>query len=372
MINPVKSNFIYIPKELYTVSVILAVISVIGILSFFVNNGDFLPEYILKPIRNIILIIILTYFIQLRKISLHDVLALVVFIITLHSIVIYLQYILYVTDISKDFLYHPSLTWSSPIRKVGLSTGFPSAGLIIIFSVLISFYLYYIKHSKLFFVLALVQSPALFVTSRAAMYIYIAVVPLYLLYLSYKKGSILPFLGYAVFFLAGVIVVYLYLMETVQGSVDKMFVNAVNYYNTGSFHDYSTRHLISDDHLYFPESVKTFLIGNSLGKESGFQQSDISYVRITIGTGVFSLIFYLVAYVMLLHNSMSAVKHNYSLKLLLVALFLSFFLMSFKGHYVFSRIVGDIILIVTVAVIHQSRYYIIKHYANNKSQTSLY
>ena len=54
LINPVKSNFIYIPKELYTVSVILAVISVIGILSFFVNNGDFLPEYILKPIRNII------------------------------------------------------------------------------------------------------------------------------------------------------------------------------------------------------------------------------------------------------------------------------------------------------------------------------
>jgi hypothetical protein len=136
-----------------------------------------------------------------------------------------------------------------------------------------------------------------------------------------------------------------------QGTIDKMFANIINYMETGSFHDYSTAHLVSSDHLYFPDTAKTFLIGNSLGKESGFQPSDIGYVRITMGIGVFGIILYLIAYLVMYSLSIKrANRLNYpTSKILLSLIYIAFFIMSLKSDYMFSRVIGDSITILSFA-----------------------
>ena len=350
-------NKVLINRLLPIVYFLLA-ITLISAFSYVVNNGDFVPEYILKPIRNILLIFIIYAYVRLRDIKIERILILVLLSIAVHSIVIYLQYILYILDISKDFLYHPSLTWTSPIRKVGLSTGFPSAGLIIVMASLIAVYLYFRTRKYKYILLLFLITPAIFITARSSMYIYIVLVPAFLLYLSISYKKYLAVITYFIFSLCAVLAVYIlsFKFPEIQGSIDKMFVNLVNYIKYGSFHDYSTEHLISSDHLYFSDSVKDFLIGNSRDKSSGFQQSDISYVRILTGQGVFAVILYLAAYFYMYSASQASIKifFDRSLGFLLGFLYVALFIMSFKGHYVFSRIVGDVILIISISILSSS------------------
>jgi hypothetical protein len=343
----------------------LMAIFLISVFSYIVNREDFVFEYILKPIRNIFLIFIVYTYVRLRGVKIEKILILVLLSITVHSIVIYLQYILYVMDLSRDFLYHPSLTVISPIRKVGLSTGFPSAGLIIVMASLIAVYLSFRTRKYKYILLLFLITPSVFVTARSSMYIYIVLVPTFLLYLSILYKKYLSVITYFVILFCMALIVYSLSFEfpEIQGSIDKMFLNLVNYIEYESFHDNSTKHLVSSEHLYLSDSVKDFLIGNSQDRGSGFQQSDISYVRILTGQGVFVLILYVTAYFYMYHASQASIKILFDrpLGVLLGFLYVALFIMSFKGHYVFSRIVGDIILIISISFLSNS-------YTNSKEE----
>ncbi|MBT5491587.1 hypothetical protein HOK00_04705 [bacterium] len=349
-----KVNLIRIPKIISIFMAIFSLIIIVACVSFLINNGDFIPEFVLKPVRVIILMFIIYFYIKIRKLSFINILKILLFVILVHSIVIYLQYILYYLGIDKTFLYHPSLTWTSPFRKVGLTTGFPVAGLIVVFGSMLSLFLYYLSRNRIYIFIFFIMSLSIFITARSAMFIYILLIPTYMFILSYSYRRYSLIVWYLLFILSSVLIVYFYLIETIpmmQGTIDKMFANIINYMETGSFHDYSTAHLVSSDHLYFPDTAKTFLIGNSLGKESGFQPSDIGYVRITMGIGVFGIILYLIAYLVMYSLSIKrANRLNYpTSKILLSLIYIAFFIMSLKSDYMFSRVIGDSITILSFA-----------------------
>lgn len=348
-----------VPKIIFNFFFIFSVILIISIFSYLINVGDFDLEYILKPMRSFILIYIIYLYLTIRKINMIYLSKLIVFSILVHSVVIYLQYILYYYDIDRTFLYHPKFTEASPLRKVGLATGFPTAGIMLVSSCLISFYLSFYYKSKLYFLLSLIMGLSIFLTARSAMYLYIILVPLYLIYLSSIHKNYTPIKWYLSFIFITITIISFYLLPVLQGTIDKMFVNYINYTQTGSFHDNSTKHLVSGDHLFYPKSAKTFIIGNSLSKLSGYQPSDISYVRLLMSKGIISLILYLVAYIYLFYNSFIHAKlfNDKSLTVLLYFLYIGFFAMTFKGPYLFSRLIGDIILIISLGCIFTDKEY---------------
>ena len=69
--------------------------------------------------------------------------------------------------------------------------------------------------------------------------------------------------------------------------------------------------------------------------------------------GFFGMLMYFIGYIYLYKKSMNYFNFadERSLKMLLLLVYLGFFAMSFKGHYIFSRLVGDSILIISFGYI---------------------
>jgi hypothetical protein len=129
----------------------------------------------------------------------------------------------------------------------------------------------------------------------------------------------------------------------IVGTVSKMFANIFNFLETGSFHDYSTSQLVSEEHLSYPSDIKTFLIGNSLPKTNFFQPSDISFVRVIWSNGIFSLLTYILAFFYVCYLAVTKTL-NKAHKVLFSAIFVMVFILLFKGPYLFSSTVGPLVL----------------------------
>ena len=122
-----------LPKSLLNLILFLLFIAFISMFSMLINDKTLVAEYTLKPFRVILLMLISWLYININKLTFLDILKNISYLSFIHAIVIFLQYALDVTGINSSFFYNPIIEVSSPYRKVGLSTGYPSAGVILIF-----------------------------------------------------------------------------------------------------------------------------------------------------------------------------------------------------------------------------------------------
>ena len=93
------------------------------------------------------------------------------------------------------------------------------------------------------------------------------------------------------------------------------------------------------------------LIGNSLDKASGFQPSDISFVRVLWSNGIFSLLLYVLSFFIVWYYSVKRLSDK-PLKVLYFSIFFLVFAMLFKGPYLFSTIVGPMVMFLFVTSIN--------------------
>ena len=345
-----------LPKNLLILILSLQYIAIISMFSMLINQENFVAEYTLKPFRAILLMLIFWLYININKLTFLDILKNISYLSFIHAIFIFLQYALDVNGINSTFLYNPIIEVSNPYRKVGLSTGYPSAGVVLIFGSLVSLYLYYYLKLNKFFIIFLVLSGAIFFTARSAMYLYIFVIPLYMTYLSFyhKKFNVIYMYLFIITLIATLI--HLFFMPLFQGTFDKMGANVINYMQTGSFMDYSLEHLLSKRHIYFPNDVKTLLFGDYLGGEHGFKTSDMGFIKILNANGLFSLLGYIGSYLLMYLYSYSRIKRTNDKPLinLFHLTYLVFFIMQFKTNYFHSRIVGDLVIIISFLCMYSS------------------
>lgn len=344
-----KSINLKFPKLImYLVSIFFTLLVISGISTIY--NDSFVSEYYLKPIRVVLVLFLIYFYFHYRNIQSDKLLKVILYVLLLNSLVVFLQYILFYLDISDTFLFHPDIKLVEAYRKPGLTSGFPTGGMLSIFGAFLSIYLYFKLKSNLYLYLFFVFGLSVFLTARSAMYLFIVLTPLYLYLFGivFNKRRILFYFGVVTILL--ITIIYNNMNPILEETVHRMFANVINYLETGDFNDYSTSHMLSSDHFKFPDNLQDILIGNSLPHTSNFFVSDISYFRILWSNGIFSLFLYMLAFFLIWFNSYS--KKFYKIltseDILITFIFIVVFFMCFKGSYLFSRVIGDFLIVLFI------------------------
>jgi hypothetical protein len=333
---------------LYLISIFFILFIIAGLST--VYNGSFVSEYYLKPIRVILVLTLIYFYFYYRKIKLDKLLKVLLYVLLLNSIVVLLQYILFYFSISNTFLFHPDIGFVEAYRKPGLTSGFPTGGMLSIFGSFLAIYLYFKFKNFLYLYLFFIFSLSVFLTARSAMYLFLVLTPLYLYLFGIIFNRLRILLYFVIVSLLIISLIYNNMNPILEGTVNKMFANVINYMETGDFNDYSTRHMLSSDHFKFPDTLKDIIIGNSLPHTSSFVVSDISYFRILWSNGIFALFLYMMAFFLIWFNSYSKsfYKKLSSQDILVTFVFFIVFIMCFKGSYLFSRVIGDFLIIIFI------------------------
>ena len=80
------------------------------------------------------------------------------------------------------------------------------------------------------------------------MYLYILLLPILLIYFSIHFNKLKPLFIVPTILLIVISTGISSENKILIGTKEKMFANIINYMETGTFHDYSTKHLVSGDH----------------------------------------------------------------------------------------------------------------------------
>ncbi len=332
----------------YLISIFFFIFCISGISALY--NNSLVSEYYFRPLRAIVVIFLAYFYFYYRDIGSNKFLKILLYVLLLNSLVILLQYALYYLNISDNFLFHPDIGRVEAYRKPGLTSGFPTGGMCAIFGSFLSIYLYFESKISLYLYLFIIFSLSIFLTARSVMYIFILLMPIYL----FLQGVLFNKLRILIYCAAASLLIIILIQNNMnymlEGSINKMFANVINYVETGDFNDYSTRQLLSYDHFKIPVSFRDILIGNSLPHTSKFMVSDIGYFRIWWANGIFSLLLYLLAFFFVWRNayfrySKTSSKKIKSFNILVFFTFFTVFIMCFKGSYLFSRVIGDFLIL---------------------------
>ena len=345
---------IKLPKTLTLIFLFLILAIFTSFISMTYSQENLVAEFTLKPLRIILFIYILWAYIDIKHLTFFSILKNISYIVFVHAMVIYIQFAFDLIGIDSAFLYNPVIENYSSNRKLGLASGYPTAGLVILLGSLVGLYLSFNLNSNKFKAIFLISFAAIFFTGRSSMYLFLLTIPTYLTYLSfyYRRFNTIILFILTVTLIASTI--YFFYLPIFQGVIDKIFANVINFYNFGSFHDYSTEALFSERHIYFPNDIKTFLIGDYLGRENGFKTSDMGLIAVLNGSGFITLFIYILIYFIIYWQCYTRLKSIYAhpLKFLLILMYFVFFIMQFKTNLFFARVGGDLVLIISFIFIY--------------------
>ncbi|WP_312946084.1 hypothetical protein [Superficieibacter sp.] len=344
-------------KRIVVASFFMFLLFFLAILSFFINGAyDFDEQFLFKPIR-IILILMIYYFIfNQRKLTTDNILKAIVLAALINAVVIYIQYYGSFIGVSSTFLQNPNFSESviTPYRKAGMMSGFPVAGLLSFCGAMICFHFYLKSNSYKYLALYLFIGLTCFVTARTAMMLFFLGTMAYILILVFKKGKIGSFALFTTLFLVALIYISNSTNDVIAKTRDKMFANVINYVTTGDANDYSTNDLLTN-HYVFPTDFKTFIFGNSIPSEKNIVNTDVSFFRITWNNGFIAMLIYVFSYLFIWRSTVKSLRGEYLNKLIVSIIFMGVFVSNFKGFYFFSRVIGDItmlLFIISVSVTH--------------------
>ncbi|MCJ8347947.1 hypothetical protein [Moritella sp.] len=346
-----KCSLVVFSKEVIYFVLIFIFLWALTIILFFIHGGYAIdPQFMFKPPRVVLILFLMSVIIQVSQITMIEIFKIILLSATINAVVIYLQYIFHMTGVTDSFLLNPNTGENAltPYRKPGLMAGYPISGMLSFIGSLISIYLYYFKRKIHFLLLFFIVGFTCFITSRTSMYMFIFFGMLYYLYLMLKMNKIF----YVIVPATVIFLLFGYLSATdnefFSGTINKMFANVNNYIESGSFHDNSTSDLM-ENHYQLPSDDKTMLLGTSLPNDLSPVNSDVSIFRITWYSGVFTTLLYIALYFYLFIGTFVKMDTRTE-KTLIIFIFIAMSIANMKGSYLFSRVLGDCLLMIWLAV----------------------
>ena len=340
----------FVSKDVGIFWTFIFLIWLLTILFYFINGAvGISTQFMFKPPRLILISVCITIIFSLSDLKYSNVISIILLSALINAVVVYLQYILHFLGISDSFLLNPNVgaNISTPFRKAGLMAGFPIAGLLSVLGALCALYMYSGFRKRRYIFLAIFIALTCFLTARTALYLCIVFFGFYFSYVIMKKRDAL--IGFISILSIFSLIIFISTSDNriIRGTVDKMFANIINYTETGSALDYSTRDLLQN-HYTFPTSEYVFTFGTSLDNRSSDVNSDVSVFRITWYSGFITAILYISAFVFVILSSV--LRANSSREILFISCFmLTLVIANFKGSYLFSRVLGDSMLLLWLA-----------------------
>lgn len=320
----------------------------------FLYHGQVSIEVIFKPLRQIILILLLCYVLLYKKYNIEDIFKILLIASLINSVIVVLQYIFHLVGISDDFLMIGGFNDEINVvfRKPGLFSGYPPAGMLAVVGLILSFYFIKYKYSIKYILTLLISMSALILTSRMALMIgllfLVILVPITIL-----KGKKQFFSLLSIPFIIGFTLFYLIYNQILHhDTVNVMFEIFINLLNGNGLASASGSALVDSYLENSPQFISTILIGNGLNIKSDIGLTIDSGVQIILfNAGLISLFLYHLVFVLIFVKTISLSKFDKKYLLYIMLIFALIFISNFKGGFLFGRTTGDALLVIFIGKI---------------------
>ncbi|MEO5346358.1 MAG: hypothetical protein H7834_08275 [Magnetococcus sp. YQC-9] len=323
--------------------------------------GSVAEVVLLKPLRQIILLVLLSmYWLTNKSLNIKSALAAIFVAAVLNGIVIMAQYGLEAAGLSDEWLIMPGFDKNVNVmyRKPGLTAGYPTAGLLALIGFFSGLLLYTVIRKRIVLVGLMIITLSISVTSRLAFYLFI-VSSILVIFLNIQRPEVWKILMMMVLPLFVVVVVLIEMDIVHHDTINVMYELFIRFSETGELSTESSDALL-ESWSFNIKSVSTLLVGNGLHAKNDFMQTvDAGYQINMFGAGIpFSIIYYLIflMYMQIIYKA--SINKNYRLFVIFAVIILLVF--EYKGAVIFSRVVGDCIVILVIASL----------YSRNKRQDS--
>lgn len=305
----------------------------------FIYNGSVNEILLLKPIRQILILLFVTIIVSKTNLLFSDVCNTIIIAALLNTLVICLQLYGHNGLGNPDFLMPMSFDseLNVPFRKPGVFAGYPHSGLLSLFAIVCIVDKVKTIKTKYFVTLFLVLFFSLIVTSRTGLILsFVPISWLFLKSLSSKKillKSIIV-INLNVFGLIAV------LSTLPADTFDVAFEGFINYRESGSFSTSSQQALNSS--YIIPQKVSTYIFGNGLSNRTDADTNiDDGYQSLLYGGGV---IYFIISLLLFLIYYLFTIKHERlkDNRLIISILYIIILIANYKVDCLFSRVISEI------------------------------
>lgn len=324
---------------------ILLAIGVCG----YLYNGIYYAEILFKPARQIVLIILLAALFQYVRVPFQTLGKAVIFAATVNGLVIFIQYFLNLMHISSDFMIMPAFAdyYIQSYRKPGLYAGYPVAGMMGVYGLIFSANILRYKRSFLYASTLVICGFSILLTSRTAIIFEILAIVFFVLPLLFSTyGRLIRFSALSIALVLGAAGL-INSGKLNQDTVNEMIHPFVKLAEGEAVAVPSVDALVGS-YGNFPVKGSTWLVGNGLTMKTDESVSvDDGFQVVLFGGGaIYLLIMMLLPFLYFaLPLRMSITTYD---KLALLFIYAMNFLSNAKGSYLFSRALGDVLVIITI------------------------
>lgn len=324
---------------------ILLAIGVCG----YLYNGIYYSEILFKPARQIVLIILLAALFQYVRVPFETLCKAVVFAATLNGLIIFSQYILNLVHISSNFMIMPAFDdyYIQSYRKPGLYAGYPVAGMMGVYGLIFSANILRYRRSFFYACTLVICGSSILLTSRTAIIFEILAIVVFVLPLFFStSGRLFRFSALSIALVlgaAGLINSGRLNQDTVNEMIHP-FVKLAE----GEVVAVPSVDALVGSYGNFPLKDSTWLVGNGLTMKTdeGVSVDDGFQVVLFGGGAIYLLILMLLPFLYFaLPLRMRLTRYD---KRALFFIYAMNFLSNAKGSYLFSRALGDVLVIITI------------------------
>ncbi len=326
---------------------LLSIWFVISSFSLIINRTDYL-HYVLVPLRTLFLLMG-WYLILIRKrFTIDTILIIFICAAVLNSLLIYYQYIVVYFRLDVPLFYHHEFMRTrevTPYRQPGFFAGFSPSSALNAVGAVCAFYMSIGKNIRYYFLYSVVfilLSGSVFLCGRTGLIILVLFLGFNLLFAQRK----LRWLSFVWAVALGLLLFTSYplaprnLKKTYRVAFEPVF----NYIEHRGIGTYSTKDIIQN-HYHIPAGTRTRFIGNGLAPFRGGANSDVSFVQLWYGNGILAMVIAAILVLYITSISERSKEHRY----IITFIYFSLFVICFKGSYLFSRVVGDLMIILFAA-----------------------
>lgn len=340
------AKVVELPRTFGWFAIAFGVLLLLALLSSIINGTVAPADITLKPVRQVVIAALLLSIFHAARLDLEYVLRVIWAAAVANAAVIVLQYWLHNSGISSDFLLTEGFSEevNVPYRKPGVTSGYPIAGMLSVYGLVIALHLLNARRTSP--VVGLTSAFILLVgtslSSRMALLLAIVAIVLYLPTLLRPAGwPVLGLLAGATYLSAHAVGEVVH-VDTINVMFE-LFLNAL----AGEGATTASSEALLDSYRHFPVSAKTLLIGNASGNKADDGYTVDSSIQILLFSGGIAVA---ILYNMLLvaYWVVAAVPRNAEQRKVIGVMFLFVFISNIKQNTMFSRVVGDCLVLLAM------------------------
>jgi hypothetical protein len=317
--------------------------AILGMLVFTgaVNQGVSL-DLLLKPIRNLLILLFLFSFFKARRLTWEQLFSAIAMAGLVNSIVVLVQVFFAVKGWDVGYLrIYPEGETVGGLRQPGLSSGYPSSGMLCCIGAIVALCVNYFQKKSSFFWVFVGCLPGVFLSARTAVILFMLAFGLIVITAVFRLK--VQFLAKIAALSAVLAFVTGFLVSNYSKAEDILYVMfefVFVYFDDHTIGVRSTDDLL-ENHYFLPSNWVEWAVGN--GKAAwgeGGIPSDVWFVQNLVGAGLVTTTLYIFAFLYMFALAMRA-SRGYQ-KTVVFLVFVMVLLSSFKGSFIFSRFVGDV------------------------------